>query len=133
RPPRIVELSVGYRIPEPAMALAAHVLRAAMPGMEPPRSVRPGEVPPRIVAAGPQGRGATLVEVVKETAAAVGEGSVAVVVPRSPHDEVVATLEAAGLPFGRAPQQGLESPLTVVPVGLVKGLELDGVVVIEPA
>jgi DNA helicase IV len=32
-----------------------------------------------------------------------------------------------------APQDGLDLPVTLVPVDLVKGLELDGVVVVEPA
>ena len=32
-----------------------------------------------------------------------------------------------------ATRQGLEAQVTVVPVGLVKGLELDAVVVVEPA
>ena len=35
--------------------------------------------------------------------------------------------------FGVAPQDGLDAPVTIVPVGLVKGLELDAVVVVEPA
>ncbi|MDG1463610.1 MAG: ATP-binding domain-containing protein, partial [Acidimicrobiales bacterium] len=30
-------------------------------------------------------------------------------------------------------RRGLDSPLTVVPVGLIKGLEVDGAVVFEPA
>ena len=34
--------------------------------------------------------------------------------------------------FGRAGSSGLTFDLTVVPVSVVKGLELDGVVVVEP-
>ena len=33
----------------------------------------------------------------------------------------------------RAANVALESGVTIVPVGLVKGLELDGVIVVEPA
>ena len=40
--------------------------------------------------------------------------------------------EAAGLEFGRATRRGLDAQLTVVPVGLVKGLEVDAAVVVEP-
>ncbi len=38
-----------------------------------------------------------------------------------------------GSSFGRATRNGLEHQVTVVPVGLVKGLELDAAVVVEPA
>ena len=34
---------------------------------------------------------------------------------------------------GRAAATGLDESLTVVPVSVIKGLELDGVVVVEPA
>ena len=40
---------------------------------------------------------------------------------------------AAGIEHGRATRTGLDDPVTVVPVSVVKGLELDGVVVVEPA
>jgi len=133
RPARVVELSVGYRIPAQAMDLAARVLREAMPGMEPPRSVREGDLPPRIVAAGGEGLGATVAAAVDDATEAVAGGSVAVVTPGSLLEPMAEALEAAGLPFGRAPQQGLDAPLTLVPVDLVKGLELDAVVVVEPA
>jgi DNA helicase IV len=42
-------------------------------------------------------------------------------------------LTAAGIEHGRATRAGLEMGITVVPVSVVKGLELDGVVVVEPA
>jgi DNA helicase IV len=42
-------------------------------------------------------------------------------------------LGLAGVVHGRAATSALDSGLTVVPVSLVKGLELDGVVVVEPA
>src|SRR4029453_5324466 len=63
---------------------------------------------------------------------AVG-GSAAVVVPDSLLDRVVAAFAGSGLEFGGAPHDGLDARVTVVPVGLVKGLELDAVVVVEPA
>jgi superfamily I DNA/RNA helicase len=64
---------------------------------------------------------------------AVGEGNVAVVVPESLVEEVGAALTAAGVDHGRAAAGGLGAQVTLVPVRLVKGLELDAVVVVEPA
>jgi DNA helicase IV len=46
---------------------------------------------------------------------------------------VSAALAAAGIEHGRATRTGLDDPVTVVPVSVVKGLELDGVVVVEPS
>jgi superfamily I DNA/RNA helicase len=56
-----------------------------------------------------------------------------VVVPDSLADAAGAALGAAGVEYGRAASSGLEQSITVVPVSVVKGLELDGVVVVEPA
>jgi hypothetical protein len=41
-------------------------------------------------------------------------------------------LSAAGMSHGKAANTALDTGLTVVPVSLVKGLELDGVLVVEP-
>ena len=49
RPSRRAELTVGYRIPAPNMALAARVLAEAAPDLVPPRSVREDGRPPRFV------------------------------------------------------------------------------------
>ena len=48
-------------------------------------------------------------------------------------DDVSAALTGAGVEHGRATRSGLTTAITVVPVSVVKGLELDGVVVVEPA
>ena len=47
-------------------------------------------------------------------------------------DEISAALHDAGVEHGRA-AAGLGRGDTVVPVSVVKGLELDGVIVVEPA
>jgi superfamily I DNA/RNA helicase len=54
-------------------------------------------------------------------------------VPTSLLGPVAEALANAGMPFGTASRQGLDEQVTVVPVGLVKGLELDATVVVEPA
>ncbi len=57
----------------------------------------------------------------------------AVIAPSTLVDEVAAGLDAAGIEFGRAARNGLEQRVTLVPVSLVKGLELDAAIVVEPA
>jgi superfamily I DNA/RNA helicase len=47
-------------------------------------------------------------------------------------DECSAALTAAGIDHGVAIEQGLNHQVTVVPVGIVKGLELDATVVVDP-
>ena len=139
RPEQRAELSIGYRIPGPTMDLAAKVLAVAAPRLQPPDSVRKEGDAPQIVAVdAPSGdRAAALAARVAEVAAAerdvVDPGSVAVIAPATLVDEVAAALEAGGIEFGRAARNGLEARVTLVPVSLVKGLELDAAVVVEPA
>ena len=133
-PPRVAGLSVGYRIPTQIMDLAARLLPLAAPGQRAPVSVREGDAAPRVVAVA---QGAALTDaIVAETralAADVADGNAAVVCPDDMAEEVSRALDAAGVAHGRAGASALDAPLTVVPVGLVKGLELDGVLVVEPA
>ncbi len=42
-------------------------------------------------------------------------------------------LTAAGVNHGTATRTGLDAGVTLVPVSVVKGLELDGVIVVEPS
>ena len=132
REPRRAELTVGYRIPAPNMDLAARVLAEAAPELSPPRSVRQGGRPPRTVAAAGAQPGDVVARVVGEESAAVGSGNVAVVVPDSLVDDVSDGLGRAGIAHGVAVAQGLSHQVTVVPVSMVKGLELDATVVVEP-
>ena len=153
RPPRRVELTLGYRIPAPAMALANRVLPHAAPGAVPPETVRTSGDEPRFVpcgaaagrdgaagAATTNGRGAdapglaeTLAEVIAQERAEVGEGNVAVIVPHSLHEPLRAELTGRSVVFGGPGRAGLEQQVTLVPVRLVKGLEVDAAVVVEPA
>jgi len=132
REPRRAELTVGYRIPGPNMDLAARVLTEAAPELTPPRSVRRDGRAPRLVRAdgrlGPAVAGATQHEL-----DVVVTGNVAVVCPSSLVDAVSAALIDAGIEHGMAVRTGLSQQVTVVPVAMVKGLELDATVVVEPA
>ncbi len=133
KPPRRAELTVGYRIPAPNMALAAKVLTEAAPELSPPRSVRQDGRPPRFDQVAADRLGAAVAAAVREEIAEVGNGNVGVICPASQVDELSMALTDAGIEHGRATQQGLDHQVTVVPVPLVKGLELDATVVVEPA
>jgi DNA helicase IV len=132
RVPRLVELTVGYRIPAPMMSLAARVLTQAAPGLKPPRAVRQDGEPPRVIRAA-SGLADALVEVVRDELEVSDAGNIAVIHPASLGDAIAAAFEEAGLPYGRANRRGLDQQLTLVPVGLVKGLEVDAAIVVEPA
>ncbi|MGH9116975.1 MAG: HelD family protein [Acidimicrobiales bacterium] len=133
RSPRIEELTIGYRIPEASMALAARVLAEAAPELAPPRSVRHGGDEPRIVrAASTDALPGLVAEVAADELGHVGAGNVAIIAPGSLVDDVGVALEAAGIPFGQANRHGLDKQVTIVPIRLAKGLELDAAVVVEP-
>jgi DNA helicase IV len=124
---------VGYRIPAKIMELANQVMMAATPSLRAPTSVRAGDEAPEFVQVAPSELLSAVVAATKELDADVGEGNIAVVVPDSMFDDVSSALEAAGIEHGKATRSGLEMGITVVPVSVVKGLELDGVIVVEPA
>ncbi|MDQ7906104.1 AAA family ATPase [Phytohabitans sp. ZYX-F-186] len=103
---RTLELRTGYRVPR---AIADYAARALAPGIAPTRSYRPG--------------GTLSVRRVDDLRAAVGEE-----VRRAPRDATVAVVVADAF----APR--VDAPgVAVVPASLVKGLEYDHVVVVEPA
>ncbi|MBT5139804.1 MAG: ATP-binding domain-containing protein, partial [Acidimicrobiaceae bacterium] len=126
------ELTIGYRIPGPAMTLANQVLPHAAPGLRPPQPVRDDGEPPRLIEMA-SAAGADLVDVVRAELEAVAEGNVAVIVPESLESAVREVFEDHALPFGGANRHGLDQQITLVPVRLVKGLEVDAAVVVEPA
>ncbi len=133
REPRRNELTLGYRLPAPIMALAARVLRRAAPELRPPRSVREDGAEPLIRRAEPGRLAETVAAVARVERAAVDPGQVAVVCTSSIIDEVCEALEEADIAYGRATRHGLEHRVTVVEVSLVKGLEVDSVIVVEPS
>jgi DNA helicase IV len=134
KPSRVAGLSVGYRIPAPIMELADKVLMAARPDLRSPTAVRVGDAAPVVMRSPSVDElGATTAEAVREMVNGLVSRNVAVVVPDPLADEISAALDAAGIAHGRATRTGLDDPVTVVPVSLVKGLELDGVVVVEPS
>ena len=131
REPERRELTTGYRIPAPAMELAIRVLREAAPTIPPPVALRKeGDDP---VVAQVESLHDSLGAFVRGEIARVDEGNVAIIAPRSLIDTCADALTAAGIEFGGATRSGLDRRVTLVPVQLVKGLEVDAAIVIEPA
>ncbi len=129
---RLAELTIGYRIPGPLMDVAARVLREVAPDLTPPGAIRTEGDAPNFVGVTPDELDETLARVVGDELAAIGQGNVAVIVPTALVDPVDTGLEAHGVDHGSAVTSGLAHQVTVVPVRLVKGLELDAAIVVEP-
>ncbi|NEK93522.1 AAA family ATPase [Modestobacter muralis] len=123
-------LTRGYRVPGEVLDLANRLLPTIAPGLGAATAVRrdPGALRLRPVTtlAGP------LASVVSELATT--EGSTGVVCADAAVPHVVALLTAAGLDVAALSDDGSEpARVAVVPATLVKGLEFDHVVVVEPA
>jgi DNA helicase IV len=121
-------LTRGYRVPREVLDFANRLLPVIAPGLPPATALRsePGSLAVRPVAAfaGP------LAEVVAELTAV--PGSIGVVCAGTAAAEVAGLLRPAG--FGLLDDDADEVPrLAVVPATLVKGLEFDAVVVVDPA
>jgi len=132
-PSRIIGLTVGYRIPRQIMELATRVLKAAAPLQTSPVSVREGEESPKIIATTVDELFSELIKDTQRMVAELNGGNVAIVCPDSMSENISTALDNAQIAHGRAGVSGIEAGLTVVPVSVVKGLELDGVIVVEPA
>lgn len=130
---RLAELTVNYRTPAQVMGVAAQTLAAAGVTAPTPASVRQGEWPPAARRVGP-GDTAAVVDAVRAELALLGAGRLAVITAVGA-DGALREALAAALPPGTvgAGRNTLDSPLSVLDVASVKGLEFDGVVVLEPA
>ncbi|GHF80363.1 HelD family protein [Streptomyces griseosporeus] len=123
----IVPLTTGYRVPAAVLGLANRLLARLDVAVPEARSLRrDGEL--RIVDAGADLAGA-LVTAVRDALA--GEGSVGVVAADGDVPAVRRALTGAGIAHGGP--EDLATRVTVVPATLVKGLEYDHVVAVEPA
>jgi DNA helicase IV len=132
--PRIVGLSVGYRIPAQIMELADKVMHAATPGLRAPRSVRDGDEVPVITAV--ESDDALFEAVILRARVLLqqaGGGRTAIICPDDMVDQMSTALTSASVPHGRAQAAGLDENLSIVPASLAKGLELDDVIVVEPS
>ncbi len=107
---RTLELHTGYRVPQ---VIADYAAQALAPGIAPTRSYRPG--------------GTLSVRQVDDLHTALRDA-----VRQAPRDVTVAVIAADDRAEMLAPL--IEAPdVAVVPASLVKGLEYDHVIVVEPA
>jgi DNA helicase IV len=123
-------LTRGYRVPGEVLDFANRLLPLIAPGLPAATAARrdPGALRLRPVSAlaGP------LADVVRELAGT--EGSTGVVCADAAVEEVVGLLAAAGLDVATLSDDGsAPGRVSVVPAGLVKGLEFDHVVVVDPS
>jgi len=129
----VTELVDGFRVPGQVIDYAARLLPVIAPALTPPRSVREqaGELDLHRSSA-PVDDVVAAVE-----AALTHEGTVGVVVPDRRSAEVAAALGAAGVAYGLLGEGERDFAearrVDVVPATLVKGLEFDHVVLLEPA
>jgi DNA helicase IV len=130
---RTEELRVNYRTPLEIMDVAADVLRAVNPDLEPPTSVREGGEPPRAIRVTPAELADTLVDVVRAEVEAVGDGTVAVLLPTARYDELARPLAATLPELAGVGGDQLVRQVAVLGVREAKGLEFDAVVVVDPA
>jgi DNA helicase IV len=131
---RQAELTVNYRTPAEIMEIATAVLASAAPGVVPPRSMREEGVPPWAVQTTPDEMVAVVADAVRRELAVIGDGRLAVIVPGTDAErlakELAAALPEATVGDHSAPLDGL---VAVLDVGETKGLEFDGVIVVEPS
>jgi DNA helicase IV len=132
---RTAELTVNYRTPAEIMAVAADVLTALDPGAAPPISARSTGVVPWSRCVADDEFPEALVEAIAAEQARVGDGRLAVIVPRSRSAELTALVSDAlpGVASGSDASQLLEASTAVLQVDQSKGLEFDSVLVADPA
>jgi len=124
-------LDTGYRVPRQILDFASRLLSHIAPGLAPGRSVRqdPGSLV--ITAAAPDTLPGALAAACADALAR--PGSAAVIAADDQVAGLSAMLRSAGLEHAVLDGERETQPLTVVPVTLVKGLEFDQVIVVEPA
>ncbi|SCL37762.1 DNA helicase IV [Micromonospora pallida] len=124
----VVPLTVGFRVPAVVVAFANRLLPALAVDVPPAESLRhDGALDVRTVT------DLTAATVAEVHAALAHDGSVGVIAADDTVDGLRAALDAAGVPTGSADDVEAAARVTVVPATLVKGLEYDHVVVVEPA
>ncbi|WP_432572316.1 HelD family protein [Kineococcus sp. SYSU DK005] len=129
-------LDRGFRVPSAVLDYAARLLPAIAPELTVPRSVRPDPGRLDVLAVGG--------DPVREAADVVAgllreEGSIGLVVADAATADAARALADAGVPATRLDAAGEDDGgaaperVSLVPATLVKGLEFDRVVVVEPA
>ncbi|MFE9691648.1 HelD family protein [Micromonospora sp. NPDC005806] len=124
----VVPLSVGFRVPAAVVAFANRLLPALAVDVPPAESLRrDGSLDVRTV------EDLTAATVAEVRAALGHDGSVGVIAADDAVDRLRAALADTGVETATADDVEAAARVTVVPATLVKGLEYDHVVVVEPA
>ncbi|HZA00154.1 MAG TPA: ATP-binding domain-containing protein, partial [Acidimicrobiales bacterium] len=124
-----VELELGYRLPAEVHEVAMRLLPEVAPALRSPRAVRRTGQEPLVASTDPT-------KLVPGTVAMIrcllGGGLVGVVCPAGLRADLGPALDAEGLAW--SPElRAAATPIVVLTVDEVKGLEFDSVVVVEPA
>ena len=132
---KLAELTVNYRTPAAVMVVAAAVLKAAGISTQPPESARAGEAPRAVrLQAGDL---AALAGIAQTEFDGLGERRMAVIAPAAGPWAAgpLAAALAAALPEGAVGQGdgALDAPVAVLSPRQSKGLEVDVVILVEPA
>ncbi|GAA1568563.1 HelD family protein [Kribbella karoonensis] len=124
-------LTIGYRVPAAALALAARQLELVGSDLAPPQSIRQGRGKPQVWRCSAE----ELIDFVFDlTVRYRDEGlTSAVIVPDSMYAEFFAAADARGDKLGDGRDGDFALDVTLVPVSLSKGLEFDAVIAVEPA
>jgi DNA helicase IV len=124
-------LTIGYRVPAPALELAARQLPLVSADLTPPRSIRPGRGAPQYWHTSGEdvlGDALALAERYRE------EGlTSALIVPDSLYAAVIDTAADREIKIGDGRDGDFSLETTAVPASLCKGLEFDVVILVEPA
>ncbi|QKW62560.1 AAA family ATPase [Streptomyces sp. NA03103] len=124
----VTPLTTGFRVPQEVVGLTNRLLARLGVDVPPARSLRgDGELTLRETEPGAVPE--TVVDAVRHALA--GQGSVGVVAADPDVPRLRAALAGAGIPA--AGPEALDARVTVVPASVVKGLEYDHVVAVEPA
>ena len=130
---RVFELTINYRTPAEIMDVANAVLDSMELSLPKPRSVRSTGMAPDFIEVADGRIHDRVAARAAEELEKVGDGTVAVVTTRGQLQSVSDAMTAAGLDFEEAGRRALRARLSLVPVDIVKGLEFDSVIVVEPA
>ena len=129
---RLAELTVNYRTPAEVMTVAADVLAAVDPSLQPPRSVRTAGEGPWAARVQSATLATELIAAVRREAAAAAQGRVGVLVPAGLEESLGQRLTAAIPEAAVGEQPDLLNHIVLMTVRQAKGLEFDSVIVVEP-
>lgn len=131
-------LGLSYRTPRRIMAAAGEVLTRAGVDVQIPQSVREVDDPPLVSTLPdphiqPQQWAAVLGSLASQEWSAVAGGRLAVITPVATADAVYDAVAATGVATVGRGNGAVDQEIAVLSVADVKGLEFDGVLLVEPA